>query len=80
MFESHRQQLTAGGLTGRALTHAANKRRDLDQLYRYKNARATPWQGTAHGVLQAVNTYEQLLRPVRGTTLSGPEPAPGGHG
>ena len=28
----------------------------------------TPWQGTAHGVLQAVNTYEHHLRPVRGTT------------
>jgi phage/plasmid-like protein (TIGR03299 family) len=54
-------------LTGRSLTHAEKKRRGLEQLWR-NDPRVTPWQGTAHGVLQAVNTYEHHLRPVRGTT------------
>jgi Domain of unknown function (DUF932) len=54
-------------LTGKALTLAEQKRTSLDQLYR-TDERVTPWSGTAHGVLQAVNTYEHHLKPVRGTT------------
>ncbi len=44
-------------LTGRSLTNARNKIDALDKLYRY-DPRVAPWAGTAHGVLQAVNTWE----------------------
>ena len=44
-------------LTGRSLTLADQKRQTLEQLY-CRDPRVAPWAGTAHGVLQAVNTYE----------------------
>ena len=44
-------------LEGRAKTLADTKRAALERLYRYDD-RVAPWTGTAHGVLQAVNTYE----------------------
>ena len=44
-------------LTGRSLTSADRKRDTLARLYR-SDPRVSPWAGTAHGVLQAVNTYE----------------------
>jgi phage/plasmid-like protein (TIGR03299 family) len=52
-------------LEGRALTLADRKRETLDQLYRH-DARVAPWAGTAHGVLQAVNTYAHHGGAVRG--------------
>lgn len=52
-------------LTGRAETMAGNKRAALNKLYRY-DARVAPWTGTAHGVIQAVNTYEHHEGIVRG--------------
>lgn len=56
-------------LTGKALTLAERKRGQLTSLYRLDD-RVAPWAGTAHGVLQAVNTYEHHDRPVRGTSRS----------
>jgi len=54
-------------LSGKALTLANRKHDTLRDLWNV-DARVTPWKGTAHGVLQAVNTYEHHLRPVRGAT------------
>lgn len=53
-------------LEGRRLAAATKKQSVLDRLYRY-DARVAPWTGTAHGVLQAVNTYEHHEAVVRGT-------------
>ncbi len=36
------------------------RRRELDRLWRY-DIRVAPWQGTAYGVVAAVNTYEHHL-------------------
>jgi len=44
-------------LTGRSQTMTDTKRDSLTTLYR-ADPRVSPWAGTAHGVLQAVNTYE----------------------
>jgi hypothetical protein len=44
---------------------AAKKRSRLDSLYR-NDDRVNPWSGTAQGVLQAVNTYENHLGAIRG--------------
>jgi len=52
-------------LEGRALTLADRKRESLELLYR-ADPRVAPWTGTAHGVLQAVNTYEHHEAVVRG--------------
>ncbi len=52
-------------LTERSLITAQTKRTVLDRLYRY-DQRVAPWAGTAHGVLQAVNTYEHHEGVVRG--------------
>ncbi len=52
-------------LTGRALTLVDAKRDTLDTLYR-SDPRVAPWAGTAHGVLQAINTYEHHAGTVRG--------------
>ena len=57
-------------LKGRALTLADKKRDTLQRLYRH-DQRVAPWAGTAHGVIQAVNTYEHHESTVRGAT--GPE-------
>jgi len=56
---------TGQALTGRALTLAGTKRDTLAGLYR-TDPRVAPWAGTAHGVLQAVNTYSQHEGVVRG--------------
>jgi len=61
---------TSGGrtgqpLTGRALTLASTKRDTLAGLYR-SDPRVAPWSGTAHGVLQAINTYDQHNGVIRG--------------
>jgi phage/plasmid-like protein (TIGR03299 family) len=52
-------------LTKRSLGLAEAKRGALSKLYRY-DTRVAPWAGTAHGVLQAVNTYEHHENSVRG--------------
>jgi len=44
---------------------ADTKRDSLTTLYR-SDPRVSPWAGTAHGVLQAVNTYEHHEGVVRG--------------
>lgn len=54
-------------LLGRSLTMAERKRDALERLYRH-DPRVAPWRGTAHGVVQAVNTYEHHEGIVRGTT------------
>ncbi len=56
---------TSRPLEGRALTLADRKREALRQLYQ-RDPRVSPWVGTAHGVLQAVNTYEDHEGAVRG--------------
>ncbi len=59
-------RLDASGqpLAGRALTLAGTKRETLAGLYR-TDPRVAPWAGTAHGVLQAVSTYDQHQATVR---------------
>ncbi len=52
-------------LAGRSQTMADTKRDGLTTLYR-ADPRVSPWTGTAHGVLQAVNTYEHHEGVVRG--------------
>lgn len=45
---------------GRAATLANNKRNQLTALYRHDD-RVAPWNGTAWGVVQAVNTWEHHI-------------------
>jgi len=54
-------------LSKRSKTMAEEKIAALDKLYRY-DTRVAPWAGTAHGVLQAVNTFEHHEGTVRGAT------------
>lgn len=54
------------GKTGRSLTMAENKQRDLRGLWRNDN-RVTPWKNTAWGVVQAVNTHAHHIQTVRGS-------------
>lgn len=63
------QDASGAPLTGRACTSAETKREALQRLYRY-DQRAAPWTGTAHGVLQAVNTWAHHEAVVRGSTRS----------
>lgn len=51
---------------GRGRTMYDNKRSGLVELYR-TDPRVAPWSGTAWGVIQAVNTYEQHLATVKST-------------
>ncbi|MEU5437162.1 DUF932 domain-containing protein [Streptomyces sp. NPDC020719] len=50
---------------GRSRTMAEHKREALDRLW-WKDARVTPWQNTAYGVVQAVNTFTHHEQMVRG--------------
>lgn len=52
---------------GRGLTIAENKRMQLQNLYT-RDAACAPWNGTAMGVVQAVNTWTHHLSTVKGTT------------
>ncbi len=61
----HRADSTGQPLVGRSRTMADNKRDTLMTLYR-SDPRVSPWGGTAHGVLQAVNTYEHHEGVIRG--------------
>jgi phage/plasmid-like protein (TIGR03299 family) len=66
-LDTHVSRNDAAGLPlkGRALTMADRKRDTLQRLYRH-DTRVSPWAGTAHGVIQAVNTYEHHEAIVRG--------------
>lgn len=50
---------------GRSRTHAEHKRDALDRLWRH-DVRVAPWQNTAYGVVQAVNTFTHHEQTVRG--------------
>lgn len=52
---------------GRGQTVADNKRDALSGLYA-SDPRVAPWQGTAWGVMQMTNTFNQHIRGVRGET------------
>ena len=52
-------------LPAKAVTYAEKKREGIDALYVH-DRRVEPWGGTAHAVLQAVNTYEHHVSPMRG--------------
>ena len=52
----------------RALTMADNRRQDIVGLY-LGDPRVTPWKGTALGVLQAFNTYDQQVKSVQGERI-----------
>jgi phage/plasmid-like protein (TIGR03299 family) len=51
--------------SGRGLTMAQNKREEMNRLW-FHDDRVTPWQGTAYGVVQAVNTHTHHVQSVRG--------------
>lgn len=50
---------------GRGKTQTLRTRDELTEMYRHDN-RANQWQGTAFGVVQAVNTWAHHKQPVRG--------------
>lgn len=54
----------------RSITLANNKRKEITSLY-VKDERVAPWRGTALGVLQAFNTYEQHERGIKGGSAGG---------
>jgi phage/plasmid-like protein (TIGR03299 family) len=58
---------TGAPLTPRSLGVVEAKREALQRLWRH-DARVAPWAGTAHGVLQAVNTFEHHEAAVRGAS------------
>jgi phage/plasmid-like protein (TIGR03299 family) len=51
--------------TKRSQSMADNKRGELNRLYKW-DERVAPWNGTAWGVYQAVNTYDQHIAIARG--------------
>lgn len=53
--------------TERSKNMAQTKVGQLNRLYRY-DERVAPWAGTAWGALQAVNTWSQHVKTVKGTT------------
>ncbi|MFE7423424.1 DUF932 domain-containing protein [Rhodococcus sp. NPDC057529] len=52
---------------GRARTIATRVREELVEMYRH-DVRASTWQGTAFGVVQAVNTWAHHKQPVKGAS------------
>lgn len=56
--------------TGRGLTIATNKRDVMNRLWNH-DERVAPWRGTAHGVLQAVNTWAHHEQSIKGDDRSG---------
>jgi hypothetical protein len=52
-------------ITGRALATADKRRAILERLYTH-DLRAAPWAGTAHGIVQALSTYEHHEGVIRG--------------
>jgi len=61
------QRASGAALTPRAASAAEKKRDELSRLYKH-DQRVAPWAGTAHGVLQAVNTWEHHEGTVRAST------------
>lgn len=61
------QRASGAALTPRAAGAAEKKRDELSRLYKH-DQRVAPWAGTAHGVLQAVNTWEHHEGSVRAST------------
>lgn len=60
------KQIEGGKVTNqRAITVADKRRSDITGLY-LKDDRAAPWKGTALGVLQAFNTWDQQERDIKG--------------
>lgn len=57
----------ASAKTTRSATIAQNKRDDLRLLWA-DDERVTPWKGTALGVVQATNTWNQHIQTVRGAS------------
>lgn len=53
---------------GKGYTMATRKRESLSGLYK-SDARCAPWSGTALGVMQAFNTYDQHLRGTNKDTI-----------
>lgn len=53
--------------TGRGLTSAESKRATLNRLWNNDN-RVAPWNGTAFGFIQAINTYSHHEQTVKGAT------------
>jgi len=51
-----------------AVSRAENVRFEFLNLWQ-NDVRVAPWRGTGFGVLQAVNTHRQHLRPTRGDTM-----------
>lgn len=51
-----------------AISRAENTRMEFFNLWQ-NDVRVAPWRGTGFGVLQAVNTHRQHLRPTRGDTM-----------
>jgi phage/plasmid-like protein (TIGR03299 family) len=51
-----------------AVSRAENTRMEFFNLWQ-NDIRVAPWRGTGFGVLQAVNTHRQHLRPTRGDTV-----------
>ncbi len=65
-LDAHEPLTARGGpKVGNALKVAQEKRDVLRELYA-KDPRVAPWAGTAHGVIQAVNTYRHHVAAVRG--------------
>jgi phage/plasmid-like protein (TIGR03299 family) len=55
---------------GRALTNADKKREELKQLWNH-DERCAPWKGTAHGVVQTVNTWAHHVQSFKGRDRAG---------
>jgi phage/plasmid-like protein (TIGR03299 family) len=51
-----------------AVSRAENVRFEFQNLWQ-NDVRVAPWRGTGFGVLQAVNTHRQHMRPTRGDTV-----------
>jgi phage/plasmid-like protein (TIGR03299 family) len=51
-----------------ANTRGEKKREEISGMYR-ANPMCAPWSGTALGVIQTFNTWEQHLKPVKGGTI-----------
>jgi phage/plasmid-like protein (TIGR03299 family) len=66
-LDAYVSRVDKGGLPlkGRALTLADKKRDALQRLYRH-DVRVSPWAGSAHGVVQAINTFEHHESTIRG--------------
>lgn len=65
--------------TGRALTLATKKRDELDRLWNH-DERVKPWKNSAHGAIQAVNTWAHHVQSIKGEDRSGRNMQMAAHG